>query len=94
MEVFSFWAGVVGAVLLWVGVFGSAASWIASTKGHGEWTWFVLGAVLGPFAALVVGLSSDRRRGRGWERCRACLEPIRSGATRCPHCTITLIEDD
>ena len=95
MDLFAgLWVSFAGAVVIWVVVFGGTASWIASTKGHGEITWFVLGVVLGPYASLVVGLSSDRHQGPGWERCGACLEPVRSGATRCPHCTITLIDDD
>lgn len=85
---------LVFVLVLWALVFGGTAAWIASTKGHGQATWFVLGMLLGPFATIVVGLSSDRRSGAGWWRCGACLEPVRAGATRCPHCTITLAGDD
>ncbi len=84
----------VGAVAAWVLVFGSAAAWIASTKGHDKVLWFLLGVLLGPFASLVVGLSSDRYPGPSWQRCGACLEPVRSGASRCPHCAVTLVGED
>ena len=88
-------AAITGAfatflILLLLGAFlsGAAASWLASTKGHSEAAWFVLGMLFGPISWIVVGLSGENRRGKGWGHCTACQEPVRVGATRCPHCGI------
>ena len=78
--------GLVGALMS-----GATASWLASTKGHGEVAWFVLGMLFGPIAWIVVGLSGENHKGSGWGSCGACREPVRAGATRCPHCTINLV---
>ena len=78
------WVGL----LVWVTVFGGAASFVASTKGRDTIAWFLLGVLIGPFATVVVGLAGESHEGTSWARCGAYLEPVRTGATRCPHCQV------
>jgi hypothetical protein len=94
MDVTTGFGGVFAGVtltllLIWLGVMivvgGVPAAWLASERGREPFIWLFVGVLLGPFAAVVVGLAPVAAGGK-YGRCRRCAEPVRREATRCPHC--------
>ncbi|WP_020675913.1 hypothetical protein [Geopsychrobacter electrodiphilus] len=49
-------------ILVWV-VFGAAAASMAKGKGRNVYLWMLIGVLIGPFAALIVGLMKKTETG-------------------------------
>jgi hypothetical protein len=77
-------------IVAYVAVFGSLSAWLAGERGRDPAPWFLLGALIGPFGAIIVGLA-PRRIGAMFKACIECQEPILTAATTCPFCRTDLI---
>ena len=88
----------IGGALAGIGVFlgvlyvgfmvligGLPAAWLAAERGRSYFTWLLVGTLWGPLAILLVGLAPIRASGP-FGPCTRCLEAVRIGAIRCPHC--------
>ena len=66
-------------------MFGAVAATLAAAKGRSLLGWFFAGAVIGPFALVVIALPTVAKAGR-FDECPVCFEIIRHEATLCRHC--------
>lgn len=84
-------SAVILGIALYAIVMAVLTGWVAQEKGRSYAGWALAGILLGLLALVAVGLAPERRTGRGWIVCGACLEPMRDGATTCPHCQTEIV---
>ncbi len=66
-------------------MFGLVSGVLALTKGRSMLGWFIAGAVMGPFAFIVLALPTRPKPGR-FDECPVCCEVIRHEALLCRFC--------
>ncbi len=77
-------------ILLWITPL-TLAGWVGSQKGR-QGLGLTLGVLLGWLGLLIIALIPPTAEGRRAEAlrhgfaCPFCQEPVRQGATVCPHC--------
>lgn len=75
----------VTVATLYVVLFGTLAAWAASVTRRSSGLWFLLGALIGPFAAIIVALVPAAPSG-GTKLCPQCAEEVRAAANVCRYC--------
>lgn len=73
--------GVAAMQLLLVWLVCAVVAWMIGRKKGTPGIGFLAGLLLGPIGVLAIILSSGDRA-----PCPFCREPVRAGATACPHC--------